>query len=200
MAGNAEQHKSEKQRVKASVDRRKEAAQREKGLIIVHTGAGKGKTTAAMGMALRCIGHGMKVAIIQFVKGAIPTGEERVLRQLSHGVTFLRMGEGFTWETQDRERDIQAARKAWDTALTYLRDPAYGMVILDELNIVLRNDYLPLEEVLEALRSKPEMLHVVITGRSAKKELMEAADLVTEMGLIKHPFRAGIKAQKGVDL
>ena len=200
MAGNAEQHKSEKQRVKASVDRRKATAQREKGLIIVHTGAGKGKTTAAMGMALRCIGHGMKVAIIQFVKGAIPTGEERVLRQLSHDVTFLRMGEGFTWETQDRERDIQAARKAWDTALTYLRDPAYGMVILDELNIVLRNDYLPLEEVLEALRSKPEMLHVVITGRSAKKELMEAADLVTEMGLIKHPFRAGIKAQKGVDL
>jgi len=142
----------------------------------------------------------MKVAIIQFVKGAIPTGEERALRQLSKDVTFLRMGEGFTWETQDRERDVQMARKAWETALTYLRDQTYGMVILDELNIVLRNDYLPIEEVLEALRNKPDMLHVVITGRSAKKELMEAADLVTEMGMIKHPFRAGIKAQKGVDL
>jgi cob(I)alamin adenosyltransferase len=200
MAIEAERHKAEKQRVKASVDRRKAAAQREKGLVIVHTGAGKGKTTAAMGMALRCIGHGMKVAIIQFVKGAIPTGEERALKQLDHHVAFLRLGEGFTWETQDRERDVQVARKAWETALTYLRDPNYGMVILDELNIVLRNDYLSVEEVLEALRNKPEMLHVVITGRSAKKELMDAADLVTEMGMIKHPFRAGIKAQKGVDL
>lgn len=200
MAVDTERHKVEKRRVKESVDRRKAAAQREKGLLIVHTGAGKGKTTAAMGMALRCIGHGMKVAIIQFVKGAIPTGEERALMQLRKDVTFLRMGEGFTWETQDRERDIQMARKAWDAALTYLRDPTYGMVILDELNIVLRYDYLPVEEVLEALRSKPEMLHVVITGRSAKKELIEAADLVTEMGMVKHPFRAGIKAQKGVDL
>ncbi len=200
MAEYPERHKAEKQRVKASVDRRKAAAQREKGLIIVHTGAGKGKTTAAMGMALRCIGHGMKVAIIQFVKGAISTGEERALTQLRKDVTFLRMGEGFTWETQNRERDIQMARKAWDVALTYLRDPTYGMVILDELNIVLRYNYLPVEEVLEALRGKPEMLHVVITGRSAKKELMDAADLVTEMGMIKHPFRAGIKAQKGVDL
>jgi cob(I)alamin adenosyltransferase len=200
MAIDSERHKAEKRRVKASVDRRKAAAQREKGLIIVHTGAGKGKTTAAMGMALRCIGHGMKVAVIQFVKGAIPTGEERALMQLSKDVTFLRMGEGFTWETQDRERDIQMARKAWDTALTYLRDPTYGMVILDELNIVLRYGYLPIEEVLGALQNKPDMLHVVITGRSAKKELMDAADLVTEMGLIKHPFRAGIKAQRGVDL
>jgi len=200
MAKDSERHKAEKQRVKASVDRRKAAAQREKGLIIVHTGAGKGKTTAAMGMALRCIGHGMKVAIIQFVKGAIPTGEERALMQLSKDVTFLRMGEGFTWETQDRERDVLLAHKAWETALTYLRDPSYSMVILDELNIVLRYDYLPLDEVLEALRNKPAMLHVVITGRSAKKELMEAADLVTEMGMIKHPFRDGVKAQKGVDL
>jgi len=200
MAVNSERHVEEKQRVKSSVDRRKAAAQREKGLLIVHTGAGKGKTTAAMGMALRCLGHGMKVAIIQFVKGAIPTGEEQALRQLSPELTFLRMGEGFTWETQDRERDIRVARKAWETACTYLQDPTYGMVILDELNIVLRYDYLPLDEVLATLRHKPDMQHVVITGRSAKKELIDAADLVTEMGMIKHPFRAGIKAQKGVDL
>lgn len=200
MAVNSERHVEEKQRVKSSVDRRKAAAQREKGLLIVHTGAGKGKTTAAMGMALRCLGHGMKVAITQFVKGAIPAGEEQALRQLSPEVTCLRMGEGFTCETQDRERDIHVARKAWETARTYLQDPTYGMVILDELNIVLRYDYLPLDEVLATLRHKPDMQHVVITGRSAKKELIDAADLVTEMGMIKHPFRAGIKAQKGVDL
>jgi len=193
------EHKARMQRLKTSVDRRIAAAQQEKGLVIVYTGAGKGKTTAALGMALRCIGHGLKVAVVQFIKGAIDTAEERTLKSFGSQVAFLRLGEGYTWETQDRERDIRMARQAWETALGFIRDPSYGMVILDELNIVLRNDYLSVEEVLEALRNKPEMQHVVITGRSAKKELIEAADLVTEMGMVKHPFRAGIKAQKGVE-
>ena len=193
------EHKARMQRLKTSVDRRIAAAQQEKGLVIVYTGAGKGKTTAALGMALRCIGHGLKVAVVQFIKGAIDTAEERTLKSFGSQVAFLRLGEGYTWETQDRERDIRMARQAWETALGFIRDPSYGMVILDELNIVLRNDYLSVEEVLEALRNKPEMQHVVITGRSAKKELIEAADLVTEMGMVKHPFRAGIKAQNGVE-
>lgn len=192
-------HKSQKQRVKESVDRRKAAAQQDKGLLIIHTGAGKGKSTAAMGMAIRCVGHGLKVAIIQFVKGAIETGEVKALQTFPDLVAFHRLGEGFTWETQDRERDVQTARHAWDVACRYLRDPVYHMVILDELNIILRYDYLSLDAVLSDLQGKAPMQHVVVTGRSAKKELIDAADLVTEMGMVRHPFRKGIKAQKGVE-
>lgn len=192
-------HKSQKLRVKESVDRRKAAAQQEKGLLIVHTGSGKGKTSAAMGMALRCVGHGLKVAIIQFIKGAIETGEAAALQAFPALVQIHRLGEGFTWETQDRERDVQTARHAWEVARRYLSDRTYAMVILDELNIILRYDYLAVDEVLEVLQARPPMQHVVITGRSAKQELVEAADLVTEMGMVKHPFRKGVKAQKGVE-
>jgi cob(I)alamin adenosyltransferase len=187
------------QRLKASVDRRIAAAQEERGLVIVHTGAGKGKTTAAFGMALRCIGHGMKVAIVQFIKGAIDTAEERVLKSFTGQVVFLRMGEGYTWETQDRTRDIAFAQRAWEAAAAFLRDPDYAMVILDEFNIALQQDYVALGDVLPVLAARPPMQHVVITGRGAKKELVEAADLVTEMGQLKHPFRKGVKAQKGVE-
>ena len=171
----------------------------ERGLIVVHTGAGKGKSTAAFGMVLRCIGHGMRVGIVQFVKGAWGTGEREVLARFPDLVTCRAMGEGFTWDTQDRERDIAAARAAWETAKAMIADPGYSMVLLDELNIVLRYDYLPLAEVLDVLRAKPRDLHVVVTGRNAKPELIELADLVTEMTLVKHPFRAGVKAQKGIE-
>lgn len=187
------------ERLKASVDRRIAAALEEKGLLIVFTGAGKGKTTAALGMALRCIGHGMKVAVVQFIKGARDTAEERVLTSFGDQVVFLRMGEGYTWETQDRARDTEFAQRAWAAAAGFLRDPAFAMVILDEFNIALRHDYVALGEALPVLRNRPPMQHVVITGRSAKKELLEEADLVTEMGQVKHPFRKGIKAQKGVE-
>lgn len=192
-------HKSRMQRLKASVDRRIAAAQQEKGLLIVFTGAGKGKTTAALGMALRCIGHGMKVAIVQFIKGAIDTAEERVLKSFGDQVTFLRMGEGYTWETQDRERDTEFARRAWSATADFLRDPSYAMVVLDEFNIALHHDYVSIVDVLPVLSKRPSMQHVVITGRGAKKELIEAADLVTEMSQVKHPFRKGVKAQKGVE-
>jgi cob(I)alamin adenosyltransferase len=196
---NPAEHKARMARLKASVDRRIAAAQQEKGLLIVHTGAGKGKTTAALGMALRCIGHGMKVAVVQFIKGAIDTAEERALKSFGDQVVFLRMGEGYTWETQDRDRDIRFARQAWETAAKYLRDQSFAMVILDEFNIVLQHEYVPVAEVLPILRQRPAMQHVIITGRGAKPELIEEADLVTEMGQVKHPFRKGIKAQKGVE-
>lgn len=194
-----EEHKVKMERLKASVDRRIEAAQDEKGLLIVYTGAGKGKTTAALGMALRCLGHGMKVAIVQFIKGAIDTAEERMLKSFGEQVTFLRMGEGYTWETQDRERDIRFAQQAWAKACEFLRDPSYAMVILDEFNIALQHEYVSFDVVLPALRIRPPMQHVVITGRGAKDALLEEADLVTEMKQIKHPFRKGIKAQPGVE-
>jgi cob(I)alamin adenosyltransferase len=171
----------------------------ERGLIIVHTGAGKGKSTAAFGMVLRCIGHGMQVGVVQFVKGAWGTGERDVLAKFPGLVTCRAMGEGFTWDTQDRERDIAAARAAWDMAKAMIADSSYSMVLLDELNIVLRYDYLPLAEVLDVLSAKPRDLHIVVTGRNAKPELVELADLVTEMTLVKHPFRAGVKAQKGIE-
>ncbi len=171
----------------------------EKGLLIVHTGKGKGKSTAAMGLAVRAIGNGMKVGIVQFVKGVWATGEREVLDQFPELCTIKAMGEGFTWDTQDRQRDIAAARAAWDYARQLLVDPSYQMVILDELNIVLRYDYIPLDEVLETLRNKPENLHVVVTGRNAKEPLIEIADLVTEMTQVKHPFRSGVKAQVGIE-
>lgn len=192
-------HHARMQRVKTSVDRRIAAAQEEKGLLMVYTGAGKGKTTAALGMALRCLGHGMNVAVVQFIKGAIDTAEERILKSFGNQVVFLRMGEGYTWETQDRERDTRVAQEAWAEVEKFLQDPAYGMVILDELNIAIHHEYVSLDQVLTALARRPPMLHVVITGRGAKPELIEAADLVSEIKMIKHPFRKGIKAQKGVE-
>jgi cob(I)alamin adenosyltransferase len=171
----------------------------EKGLVIVHTGTGKGKSTAAFGLALRALGNGFKVGIVQFVKGKWQTGERTILARFPDQVTIKAMGEGFTWDTQDRARDIAAARAAWEEAKQMIADPSYRMVILDELNIVLRYDYLPVAEVLSALAAKPADSHVVITGRNAKPELIEAADLVTEMTLVKHPFRSGVKAQAGIE-
>ncbi len=194
-----DEHAARMQRLKASVDRRIEAAQEEKGLVMVYTGAGKGKTTAALGMAIRCLGHGMKVAVVQFIKGAIDTAEERVLTSFGDSVTFLRMGEGYTWETQDRERDTRFARQAWERACGFMADASYAMVILDEFNIALHHQYVDVAEVLPRLQARPLMQHVVITGRGAPAELIAAADLVTEMKQIKHPFRQGIKAQAGVE-
>ena len=192
-------HKVKMQRLKASVDRRIEAAQEERGILIVFTGAGKGKTTAALGMVMRCLGHGMRVAIVQFIKGAIDTAEQRALRDFGDLVTFLRLGEGYTWVTQDRERDTKVAQEAWEKATEFLRNPDYAMVVLDELNIAVQHGYIDLTQILEVLRNRPGMQHVVITGRGAKPELLEAADLVSEMKMVKHPFRKGIKAQKGVE-
>lgn len=171
----------------------------EKGLLIVHTGKGKGKSTAAFGMVCRAIGHGHKVGVVQFVKGKWQTGERGVLEAFPEQVTIRSMGEGFTWETQDRQRDIAAARGAWEHAKSLIADPEIKMVLLDELNIVLRYDYLPIEEVVAVLTNKPEDTHVIVTGRNAKDELIEVADLVTEMTQIKHPFRAGVKAQAGIE-
>lgn len=171
----------------------------EKGLLIVHTGKGKGKSTAAFGMVFRALGHGFRIGVVQFVKGAWGTGERDILEHFPEQVTIKAMGEGFTWDVADRQRDIAAARAAWDEAKRMIADPDYDMVLLDELNIVLRYDYLPLDEVLEVLRGKRHDLHVIVTGRNAKDELIEIADLVTEMTEIKHPFRAGIKAQKGIE-
>lgn len=171
----------------------------ERGLLIVHTGAGKGKTTAAFGMVLRCVGHGMRVGIVQFVKGAWTTGERTVLAHFPELITCRAMGEGFTWDTKDRARDIAASRAAWELAQAMLADPSYRLVLLDELNIVLRYGYLPVDDVVAALKAKPRDLHVIVTGRNAPPELIEAADLVTEMTLVKHPFRAGVKAQAGIE-
>lgn len=171
----------------------------EKGIIAVHTGKGKGKTTAALGMVCRALGHGKKVGLVQFVKGAMQTGEMKVFEAFADQIDIEILGQGFTWDTQDREADIAAARKAWETAKRMISDPAYSMVLCDELNIVLRYGYLPVEEVTAFLKTKPEMTHVIITGRNAKDELIGIADLVTEMTEIKHPFRAGVKAQPCIE-
>ncbi len=171
----------------------------EKGLLIVHTGAGKGKSTASFGLALRMLGHGRRVAVVQFIKGAWSTGERAVFERFGDQVVWHSMGEGFTWETQDRARDVAACRRAWERARELLADPDLGLLVLDELNIALRYDYLPLAEVLADLAARREGLHVVVTGRNAKPALIEAADLVTEMTLVKHHFAAGVKAQAGVE-
>ena len=176
----------------------------EKGLLIVHTGKGKGKSTAAFGLVVRAVGNGMKVGVVQYVKGKWQTGERGVLEKFPEQVEIRTMGEGFTWETQDRARDIRAAENAWEVSKQMIEasrgdHPEYDMVLLDELNIVLRYSYLDLTEVVEFLSNKPENLHVIVTGRNAKPELIEAADLVTEMTMVKHPFRAGVKAQKGIE-
>ena len=177
----------------------------EKGLLIVHTGKGKGKSTAAFGLVARALGNGMKVGVVQFVKGKWETGERVVLERFPDQVDIRTMGEGFTWETQDRARDIEAARTAWAAAREMIeacrgKPPRYDMILLDEVNIVLRYDYLPLDEVVAVLDGRPEDLHIVVTGRNAKGALIEAADLVTEMTQIKHPFREqNVKAQKGIE-
>ncbi len=170
-----------------------------KGLLIVHTGPGKGKSTAAFGLALRALGQGWKVGVVQFIKGAFETGERRVFARFGEQMVWRTMGEGFTWETQDRERDVAAARAAWATALDMMADADIRLLVLDELNIALRYDYLPLDEVLAALRARRPDLHVVVTGRNAKAELVAAADLVTEMAPVKHHFAAGVKAQAGIE-
>jgi cob(I)alamin adenosyltransferase len=195
----AEEHRAKMARIKAAKDRLYAGKTKEKGLVIVHTGTGKGKSTAAWGLAMRCLGHGLKLGVIQFVKGRRVPGERLFLDRFPDLVTVKVMGEGFTWESQDRERDLKAARAAFEEMKRMLQDPELHLVILDELNIVLRYDQLPLPEVLEALATKRPDLHVVVTGRNAKPELIEAADLVTEMKLVKHPFRAGVKGQLGVE-
>ena len=192
-------HADKMRKKKAARDKIQATKTEEKGLVIVHTGKGKGKSTAGFGMVFRALGHGMKVGVVQFVKGSWDTGERWVLEKFPDQVTISALGEGFTWETQDRTRDIAMARGAWEQAKALIMDESYDMVLCDELNIVLRYDYLPVEEVIEVLKAKPEMKHVIITGRNAKDELIEAADLVTEMEMIKHPFRAGVKAQKGIE-
>jgi cob(I)alamin adenosyltransferase len=192
-------HSEKMAKKKAARDKILATKTEERGLLIVHTGKGKGKTTAAIGLAVRCIGHGMKVGLVQFVKGVWQTGERRVLESFPELCIMKAMGEGFTWETQDRQRDIAAARRAWETAQEMIVDPSFKMVILDELNIVLRYGYLAIDDVLPVLQGKPRDLHIVVTGRNANEQLIEAADLVTEMTVIKHPFRSGVKAQPGIE-
>ena len=199
-AGDTDARHAEKMRKKkAARDKIIAGKTIEKGLLIVHTGKGKGKSSAAFGMVMRAIGHGMKVGVVQFVKGAWNTGERVVLEKFKELCTVKVMGEGFTWETQDRQRDIAHARAGWEEAKRMIADPSYRMVLLDELNIVLRYDYLPLEEVLDTLKARPEGKHVIVTGRNASERLIEIADLVTEMELVKHPFRSGVKAQPGIE-
>ncbi|MDE4139893.1 MULTISPECIES: cob(I)yrinic acid a,c-diamide adenosyltransferase [Rhodobacterales] len=197
----AARHASKMAKKKAARDRMMANKDGEKGLIIVHTGPGKGKSSSGFGMIMRCIAHGMPSAVVQFIKGAWQTGERTLIEEhFGDLCQFYAMGEGFTWETQDKARDIAAARAGWEKAKEMILDERNTMVLLDEINIALRYEYLDLDEVLEFLvEQKPPMTHVVLTGRNAKEELIEIADLVTEMGQIKHPFRAGIKAQKGVE-
>jgi cob(I)alamin adenosyltransferase len=197
----SDRHKAKMQKIKAARDRMMAGKEGEKGLIIVHTGPGKGKSSSGFGMILRSVAHGMPCAVVQFIKGAWDTGERRLLTtHFADLCQFHAMGEGFTWETQDRDRDIAAARAGWDKAKDLIRDPAIRMVLLDEINIALRYDYLDVAEVVGFLKTeKPPLSHVVLTGRNARPELIDAADLVTEMSLVKHPFRSGIKAQPGVE-
>jgi cob(I)alamin adenosyltransferase len=198
---DAARHAQKMAKKKAARDKIMATKEGEKGLIIVHTGAGKGKSSSGFGMILRCIAHGMPSAVVQFIKGAWDTGERRLIEgHFGDLCQFHAMGEGFTWETQDKDRDIAAARKGWEKAKELIRDERNRMVLLDEINIALRYDYLPIGEVVEFLKAeKPAMTHVVLTGRNAKEELIGIADLVTEMTLVKHPFRSGIKGQKGVE-
>ena len=192
-------HAEKMKKKKAARDKIIATKTREKGLIMVDTGKGKGKSTAAFGMVFRALGNGMKVGVVQFVKGKWQTGERVILEKLGDQVTMTAMGDGFTWETQDRQRDIDAARAAWERAKAMIMDDEHDMVLCDELNIVLRYDYLPVSEIVEVLQNKPEMKHVIVTGRNAKEELMEIADLVTDMTMVKHPFRDGVKAQVGIE-
>lgn len=201
MTQDTDRHAMKMAKKKAARDKIMTTKTDQKGLIIVHTGKGKGKSSAAFGMIFRCIAHDMKCAVVQFIKGGMSTGErDLILAKFSDDCEFYTMGEGFTWETQDKSRDTEMAAAAWEKAKDLIRDPANKMVLLDEINIALRYDYIDINEVVEFLATeKPDMTHVVLTGRNAKQELIEIADLVTEMELIKHPFRSGIKAQIGVE-
>ncbi|MBB2157257.1 cob(I)yrinic acid a,c-diamide adenosyltransferase [Gluconacetobacter diazotrophicus] len=190
----------EKMRRRKEIQNREVAGKSvEKGLLVVHTGPGKGKSTAAFGLALRMLGHGRRVVVVQFIKGAWQTGERVALARFDDLLEWHTMGEGFTWETQDRARDIAACARAWDVARAALARDDVALVILDELNIALRYDHLPLDRVLAGLRARPAMQHVVVTGRNAKLDLIADADLVTEMTLVKHHFRAGVKSQEGIE-
>lgn len=197
---NPEQYKRKMQRRKEVQDQRVSQADRKKGLIIVNTGNGKGKTTAALGMVMRSLGHGYRVAIIQFIKGAWEPAEKETLSKWGEQLCFHALGEGFTWETQDRDRDIQKVYEAWNLALTFIRNSDFKLVLLDEINVTLKLGYLKLEDLLAGLAEKPEDSHVILTGRGAPPQLIEKADLVTEMRMIKHPFREqGVKAQPGIE-
>lgn len=194
-------HAAKMAKKKAARDKMMEDKTGEKGLVIVHTGPGKGKSSSGFGMILRCIAHEMPSAVVQFIKGAWQTGERTLIEEnFSDLCQFYAMGEGFTWETQDKSRDIAAARAGWEKAKKLIRDPENRMVLLDEINIAIRYEYLDIDEIVSFLTTeKPEMTHVVLTGRNANEKLIEVADLVTEMAVVKHPFRQGIKAQKGVE-
>lgn len=201
MSEDTDRHAMKMAKKKAARDKIMATKTDQKGLIIVHTGKGKGKSSAAFGMIFRCIAHDMKCAVVQFIKGGMSTGErDLILDKFKDECEFYTMGEGFTWETQDKSRDIEMAAAAWEKAKDLIRNPENKMVLLDEINIAIRYDYIDVNDVVEFLQTeKPGMTHVVLTGRNAKEELIEAADLVTEMELIKHPFRSGIKAQIGVE-
>ena len=201
MSEDTDRHAMKMAKKKAARDKIMATKTDQKGLVIVHTGKGKGKSSAAFGMIFRCIAHDMQCAVVQFIKGGMSTGErDLILDKFSDLCEFHTMGEGFTWETQDKSRDTEMAQAAWEKAKELIRDPANKMVLLDEINIALRYDYIDIQDVVDFLTNeKPEMTHVVLTGRNAKDGLIEIADLVTEMELIKHPFRSGIKAQIGVE-
>ena len=192
-------HNVRMKRVQAARERIQARHTLERGLLLVHTGKGKGKSSSAFGMAIRSLGWGMKVGIVQYVKGSWETGEKRFFDANPDLATFEVMGDGFTWDTQDRERDIASARAAWERSKQLIFDPAYDFIILDELNIVLRHDTLPIAEIVDFLRDRPLTKHICVTGRNAKPELLEIADLVTEFTEVKHPFQAGFKAQRGVE-
>ena len=196
---DAERHRTKMAKRKEVQDKEVAGKTIEKGLLIVHTGTGKGKSTAAFGLALRMLGRGRRVGVVQFIKGAWHTAERDALAKFGDLVSWHAMGEGFTWETQDRARDIAAAERAWEKAQSLMADPSFSLIILDELNIALRYDYLNLAQVLTTLKARRPDLHVVVTGRNAKPELIEAADLVTEMTLVKHHFAGGVKAQEGIE-
>ena len=200
MSDENDRHAAKMRKIKAARDRLMATKTEEKGLIVVHTGPGKGKSSSAFGMLVRCIAHKMPAAVVQFIKGSWGTGERDFFAAYPDAVQWVTSGEGFTWETQDKERDIASAQVGWEKAKAFIRDPAIRFVLLDEINIALRYDYLDIDEVVDfLLTEKPPMTHVVLTGRNAKPELIEAADLVTEMAVLKHPFRDGIKAQEGIE-
>jgi cob(I)alamin adenosyltransferase len=199
-AKTEERHRKRMQRKKGVIDAKISKANKERGIVVVLTGNGKGKSSSGFGMVARALGHHMHIAVIQFIKGSFSTGEEAFFRRFTDDLEYHVMGEGFTWETQNKKQDIAAASEAWQKALTFLQDSQFDMVLLDELNIALKLKYITIEDVINALKKRPKMQHVIITGRGAPELLIEAADTVTEMRDIKHAYRAGIKAQKGVEL
>lgn len=198
-AARDERHNARMARKKALMDEKIAQAQDEYGLLLVHSGNGKGKSSSAFGMVARALGHGLKVGVVQFIKGGMATGEEHFFRRFPDEVSYHVMGEGYTWDTQDRQRDIEKAVQAWEVARQLLNDPQIALVVLDELNIALKHGYLDVDVVLRDIESRPELQHVVATGRGAPPALLEAADTVTEMTLVKHAFKSGVKAQKGVE-